>query len=237
MNILIHKSEERGHANHGWLNAKHSFSFASYYNPDKVHFGMLRVLNDDIVAPGMGFGSHPHDNMEIITIPLTGALEHKDSMGNTGVINANEVQIMSAGSGIMHSEFNHNKDKEINLLQTWIFTKSKDIAPRYAQKSFSAKDYKNNFFNTVAPIGSGKELEINQDAWFYRGVFEKGLSPQYKLNNPAHGVYMFVIEGEVKLNGTVFNKRDAAGLTETQDFTIEILQENTDVLLIEVPIN
>ena len=158
-------------------------------------------------------------------------------MGNTGVIHANEVQIMSAGSGIVHSEFNHLKDKEINLLQTWIFTKTKDIAPRYAQRSFTPEDYKNNFYNTVAPIGSGKDLEINQDAWFYRGVFDKGLSPHYKLNNAAHGVYLFVIEGEVKINGITLNKRDAIGIADTENFTIETINNNTDVLLIEVPLN
>src|SRR4051812_15397670 len=180
MKTIFHKSSERGHVDHGWLNAHHSFSFSSYNDPEKVHFGLLRVLNDDIVAPGMGFGMHPHDNMEIVTIPLSGTLEHKDSMGNIGVIRPNEVQAMSAGSGLMHSEYNHSKTEPINLLQIWVFPKERNITPRYDQKVFSASDKEGKFKTIVAPEKSDDVMWINQDAYFSLGKFSGAATEEYK---------------------------------------------------------
>jgi redox-sensitive bicupin YhaK (pirin superfamily) len=236
MKTVFHSSNERGHADHGWLNAKHSFSFASYHDPSKVHFGLLRVLNDDIVAPGKGFGMHPHDNMEIVTIPLSGTLEHRDSMGNIGVIKPNEIQAMSAGSGLMHSEYNHSKTEPINLLQIWVFPKERNITPRYDQKTFSAADKEGKFKTIVAPVRSEDVMWINQDAYFSLGKFSTASKEEYKLQHPGNGAYVFVIEGGASINGQKLGKRDAIGVWDTEKFQIDI-EAGSEILVIDVPMN
>lgn len=236
MKSVFHKASERGHVNHGWLNAKHSFSFASFYNPQKMHFGLLRVLNDDIVAPGMGFGTHPHDNMEIVTIPLKGALEHRDSMGNIGVIHPNEIQAMSAGSGVTHSEYNHSKTEEINLLQIWVFPKERNITPRYDQRFFTEEDKNGKFKTIVAPVKSDDVMWINQDAYFAIGKFAAGSSTDYTIQNKGNGAYVFVIEGEVKLGDQTLEKRDALGIWDTDSFKIEV-SKDAEILVVDVPMN
>ena len=179
MKKTLHTSETRGAANHGWLQAKHSFSFANYYNPERIQFGALRVLNDDIIAPGMGFGTHPHNNMEIITIPLEGALEHKDSMDNIGVIEADEIQVMSAGTGVYHSEYNKNKDQQVNLLQLWVMHNKKNVTPRYDQKSIKELKKTNALYPVVTPESNGDALWIHQDAWFHLGDFNQKTEVNY----------------------------------------------------------
>lgn len=236
MKTIFHPASERGHADHGWLNAHHSFSFASYHDPSKVHFGLLRVLNDDIVAPGQGFGMHPHDNMEIITIPLQGTLEHKDSMGNVGVIRPNEIQAMSAGAGLMHSEYNHSKTEPINLLQIWIFPKERNIKPRYDQKIFSEEDKNGKFKTIVAPEKKADVMWINQDAWFSLGKFKAGTEQEYKIRHSGNGAYVFVIEGEAEVAGQKLGKRDAAGVWETDTFKLKV-SKDAEILVIDVPMN
>jgi hypothetical protein len=235
MKTLIHKSNTRGHANHGWLDAHHSFSFGQWYNPERVHFGKLRVLNDDIVKAGFGFGKHPHDNMEIITIPLSGALEHKDSTGGHGVIAKNDVQVMSAGSGIEHSEFNHSKTEDVNLFQLWIFTNKENVTPRYDQKTFSASDRQNKFQTVVSPFGNDG-LWIYQDAWISLGNFDAENSTSYQIKSQGNGIYLLVIDGEVKIDGNILSKRDAIGIWDTDAINI-LSTTNTEILLIEVPMN
>jgi quercetin 2,3-dioxygenase len=232
---IVHKAGTRGHADHGWLNAHHSFSFAGYHDPERVHFGMLRVLNDDIVSQGMGFGKHPHDNMEIITIILEGALEHKDSMGHTQAIHPNEVQVMSAGTGVFHSEYNHNRDKKVNLLQLWIFPDKRNVEPRYDQKVFAAEERVNKLQTLVSSIdGNDEGLKIHQDARIYRTTLEEGKSLSHVIKGDHHGVYAFVIEGSVNINGEDLDKRDAMGISGAEQLDIKALA-NTDVLLVEVP--
>jgi hypothetical protein len=235
--FVLHLASERGHVNHGWLNAHHSFSFASWQNPQKVHFGALRVLNDDIVAPGMGFGTHPHDNMEIITIPLKGDLEHKDSMGNIGRIKENEIQMMSAGAGVTHSEYNPNKDKEVNLLQIWIFPKERNITPRYNQIKLEPADRKNKFQQVISPDGNPVGMNINQNAFFQLASLDENESLNYKIQLSGNGIYAFLIDGEIKVNDH-FNlyKRDALGLWET-DVVSFTASSKAELLLIEVPMN
>jgi len=235
MKSIYYPANERGHNDIGWLKANFSFSFGPYYNPDKVHFGALRVLNDDIIAGGTGFGTHPHDNMEIITIPLYGAIEHKDSMGNIGVIQSGEVQVMSAGSGITHSEYNHSKTEAANALQIWLFPKERNIKPRYDQKNF--KDVlKINEFNTLISPDKSKtdSLWINQDATFSMGDFEPGHTVDYKFNTTGNGLYVFVIEGAVKIDGITLNKRDGLGVYDTSSITIET-EARSRILLMEIP--
>ena len=239
-NIVLHKSETRGNANHGWLNAHHSFSFANYYNPERMHFGVVRVLNDDIIAPAMGFGTHPHDNMEIITIPLRGSLRHKDSMGNEAVIEQNEVQIMSAGTGIQHSEFNASRDKDINLLQIWLFPKLRNIKPRYDQRTFRPEDRVNQLQTVVAPIGSEEEkvdaIGINQEAWFSLGTLTEGIEKTYSVKKTGNGVYAFVIEGNVTINGQPLSKRDALGISDIEMLSIKA-ETDAEILLMDVPMS
>ena len=239
-NSILHKSDTRGNANHGWLNARHSFSFAGYYNPERMHFGVLRVLNDDIVAPAMGFGTHPHDNMEIITIPLRGALRHRDSMGNEAVIEQNEVQIMSAGTGIQHSEFNASRDKDINLLQIWLFPKYRNVTPRYAQRSFLPEDRVNQLQTVVAPLGSEEEkadaIGIHQDAWFSLGTLKEGIEKTYSVKKEGNGVYLFVIEGSVLVNDQPLSKRDALGLWDLETVSIKA-ETDAEILVMDVPMS
>jgi redox-sensitive bicupin YhaK (pirin superfamily) len=235
MKTVLHKADSRGHANHGWLDSHHTFSFAGYYEPDRVNFGALRVLNDDIVKGGRGFGQHPHDNMEIISIPLRGALEHGDNTGGRGVIKSGEVQIMSAGSGIAHSEKNASQTDDVNFLQIWVFPKEKNIEPRYDQKLFNTADRINKFQTVVAPEKeNGLALKINQDAWFMLGNLKKESNVEYQLKNSNDGVYAFIIEGEVTVNGQKLGKRDGLGIWETDRFTVSAT-EDAEILLMEVP--
>jgi len=234
MKKIYYSATERGHNDIGWLKANFSFSFGPYYDPDKVHFGALRVLNDDIIAGGSGFGTHPHDNMEIITIPLSGALEHKDSMGNIGVIHEGEIQVMSAGSGVTHSEYNHSKTEAANTLQIWLFPKERNIKPRYDQKSFTDVLKMNELTTLISSDKKADTLWINQDATFSMGDFEPGQGVKYDVKTDGNGVYVFVIDGEVKIDDTVLNKRDALGVYNTSSFIIET-EAKSRLLLIEIP--
>ncbi|HWA32955.1 MAG TPA: pirin family protein [Cyclobacteriaceae bacterium] len=235
MKTVLHQAATRGHANHGWLDSHHTFSFAGYQDPSRVHFGMLRVLNDDIVKGGNGFGRHPHDNMEIISIPLRGALEHSDNTGGHGIIKSGEVQIMSAGSGIAHSEKNASQTDDVNFLQIWVFPKERNIQPRYDQKLFEAKDRINKFQTVVSPEKvNGSSLWINQDAWFNLATLHKGATADYKVHDVSHGMYVFVIEGTVSVNGQALNKRDGFGVWETEGVSVAAASD-AEVLLIEVP--
>lgn len=233
-NMIIFRSDERGRRDHGWLKARHSFSFADYYDPQKVNFGALRVLNDDIIEGGKGFGMHPHANMEIITIMLEGELKHNDNMGFSSVIKPGDIQIMSAGSGIMHSEYNNLPDTKINLLQIWVFPKIKNIAPRYDQKFFEKEGRQNTFQLVVSPDEAEGSLRINQDACFLLAEPDAGKTLEYKLRNKNHGVYTFIIEGKIYLNGHELNKRDAAGVINSEKNSFTSI-ENSTLLLIEVP--
>lgn len=234
MKTIIHKANERGHADHGWLNAHHSFSFASWHDPSKVHFGMLRVLNDDIVAPGQGFGMHPHNDMEIITIILEGALQHRDNMGNGSVIRPGDVQVMSAGTGVMHSEFNPSPTDPVNLFQLWIFPKEKNIKPRYDQKTFPVSERKNSIQTVASGYRTNGELYIHQDAVLSLSNPEKGKPLTYTLKSNDHGVYILVVKGSVEINGTVLNRRDAIGAWDTDQVTLQPL-EDSELLFVEVP--
>jgi len=234
-NSVIHRAESRGHAVHGWLDSHHTFSFASYYNPERLHFGVLRVLNDDIVQGGKGFDTHPHENMEIISIPLYGDLEHRDSIGNRSAIKEGDVQIMSAGTGVFHSEYNKNEKKPVNFLQIWIFPKEKNIAPRYDQKTFPKADRQNRFQTVVsADANDTSAVWINQDAWLSLGTFEKGTEASYKLHRNGNGIYLFVIEGSIAVNGDVLNRRDGCGIQDAQEITVKA-EESSELLVIEVP--
>ncbi len=233
MKKIIHRADSRGLADFGWLHSRHTFSFGRYYNPDRVQFGALRVLNDDIVEPGMGFGTHPHDNMEIVSIPLAGTLAHKDSTGTEQSIETGEVQIMSAGTGLTHSEYNYSKSDQVNFLQIWVLPKERNIAPRYDQRHF---DFKQNELTTVVSPNDESALWINQDAWFSIGQIEKGQQMNYKLHSDGSGVYAFVIDGEVEVSGERLGKRDAMGLSELKDVQLEALTDSR-VLFIEVPMN
>ncbi len=234
MKTALHKASTRGHANHGWLDTHHTFSFAHYYDPSRLHFGVLRVLNDDFVDGGMGFGTHPHDNMEIISIPLHGDLEHKDSMGNTAVIRENDVQIMSAGTGVQHSEYNRNKDAKVNFLQIWVFPKVRDIKPRYEQKTFLPEERVNKLQQVVTPVKDESGVLINQDAWFYLGNLKKGFRTDYAVKRKENGVYLFVLEGDATINGQKLNKRDGLGVWDTDEFSIAA-DSDTELLLMDVP--
>jgi len=236
MDTILHKASTRGHANHGWLDTNHSFSFANYYNPERMNFGVLRVLNDDFVAGGKGFGTHPHDNMEIISIPLSGDLEHKDSIGTTAVIRQNDVQIMSAGTGIYHSEYNKNKDEQVNFLQIWVFPKERNIQPRYDQKTFKPEDRVNKLQQIVSPVKNDEGVWINQDAWFHLGNLKKGFQTSYDIKQKGNGVYVFVIGGEVTIGGQKLGKRDGFGIWNTDVISITA-DTDAEVLLMEVPMN
>ncbi len=234
METILHKANTRGTANFGWLDSKHTFSFGHYYDPDRVNFGALRVLNDDIVEPGMGFGTHPHDNMEIISIPLSGSLAHKDSTGNEKVIKTGEVQIMSAGTGITHSEYNHSKSEKVNFLQIWVIPDKRDIEPRYDQKEFSREDRINKIQRVVSPNGDDT-LWINQNSWFSLSSLSSDKSVEYDLKSPKNGLYIFLINGSIKVGDTVLDKRDGLGIFNSEKVSIIALQ-NSEILLIEVPI-
>lgn len=234
MKTVLHKAKTRGHANHGWLDSHHTFSFANYYNPDRMHFGVLRVLNDDIVAGGRGFGTHPHDNMEIISIPLEGDLEHKDSMGNTAVIKSGDVQVMSAGTGVYHSEYNKQSDKEVRFLQIWVFPNRKNVEPRYDQITLDKGQLKNQFKQILSPNADDDGVWIHQNAWFHMGNLEKGTETNYDIKDRDNGVYAFVLEGEVSINGQSLEKRDGFGVWDTDKISIKA-DSNAKVLLMDVP--
>ncbi len=236
MNTVLHKAETRGHANHGWLDAHHTFSFANYRNPERMHFGVLRVLNDDQIAGSKGFGTHPHDNMEIITIPLEGDLKHEDSMGNGSIIKRGDVQVMSAGTGIFHSEFNANENKAVKLLQIWLFPNKKSVTPRYDQISLDASKGINQFQQILSPNQDDEGVWIHQDAWFHLGEFKESKTITYKMNKAGNGLYAFVIEGSTSIQGQALNKRDGFGIWDTQEIEIKP-NAGSRVLLMEVPMN
>jgi len=236
MKAILHKANTRGHANHGWLDSYHTFSFAGYYDPKRIHFGALRVLNDDTVAGGMGFGAHPHDNMEIISIPTSGGLEHKDNMGNVQVIKQGDVQVMSAGTGIQHAEKNNNLDMPVKFFQIWVFPNKQNVKPRYDQENFNDQDKHNKLLTVVSPLGSDEGgVQIHQDAWFSLGKLDKDFATTYQLRNKQNGVYAFVIEGDVTINGEKLNRRDGLGITEADSLQIKA-DSATELLLMEVPV-
>lgn len=234
MNTVIYPASERGGADFGWLNARHSFSFGQWYDPAKIHFGALRVLNDDIVKGGGGFPAHPHDNMEIVTIPLQGALAHKDSTGGQGRISSGDIQIMSAGTGIRHSEYNASENEEVNLLQVWVFPKVANITPRYDQKTFEKRHRLNKWQIIVSPDENEKALWINQDSQFALTNLEAGQAIRYHVKYKGNGVYLFVIEGTITVEGNTLNRRDAAGIYDVNSVEIQALQQS-EILAIEVP--
>jgi quercetin 2,3-dioxygenase len=233
-NTVLHKANTRGFANHGWLQSHHTFSFANYYNPERMHFGVLRVLNDDVVAGGMGFGTHPHDNMEIISIPLEGDLEHKDSMGNVTVIRDGDIQVMSAGTGIRHSEFNKNKDKTVKFLQIWVFPNKRNVTPRYDQIALNRKDRRNKLQQILSPNPNDEGVWIHQDAWFHLGDLDPGTSLTYKIKKPGNGVYAFLLKGELTINGQKLSTRDGLGVWDTGSIKLTA-SSNSEILLMEVP--
>jgi redox-sensitive bicupin YhaK (pirin superfamily) len=234
MKTVIHKANTRGFADHGWLKSHHTFSFAGYQNPERNHFGVLRVLNDDQVSEARGFGTHPHDNMEIVSIPLEGDLEHKDSMGNTTVIREGDVQVMSAGTGIYHSEYNKNADRPVKFLQIWMFPNKRDVTPRYDQISIRNIEQENEFYQVLSPNSDDEGVWVHQDAWFHLGKFNESTSSSYQLKKKDNGIYAFVLEGDVEINGRKLSARDGLGIWEvdTLDFKSN---SNSRILLMEVP--
>lgn len=234
MKQILHKANERGLANFGWLKSHHSFSFSSYYNPERMGFGALRVLNDDTVAPGMGFGTHPHDNMEIISIPLSGDLKHRDSMGNEAIIRQGDIQVMSAGTGITHSEMNANADREVKFLQIWILPNQRNVQPRYDQRTLDPVKMNNRFLQVAGPAETEESVRIQQNAWLYMGQLEAGTALPYVLNHPDNGVYVFILEGACTINQQPLSRRDALGITGVSSLTIESIS-NASVLMMEVP--
>ena len=236
-NTVLHKANTRGVASHGWLESRHTFSFANYNNPERMHFGVLRVLNDDKVDPGMGFGTHPHDNMEIISIPLEGDLEHNDSMGNTTVIKNGDIQIMSAGTGVFHSEYNKNKDKLVKFLQIWVYPNKKNVTPRYDQITLDKNERKNKFQQIISPNPDDEGVWIQQDAWFHLGDFDKGITTDYKIKKSGNGVYVFVLKGEATIEDQKLETRDGFGIWDSNQFTITAYTEDTEILLLDVPMS
>ena len=236
MRKTVHKGDTRGVAEHGWLSSRHTFSFAQYHNPERMRFGLLRVINDDVVQPGMGFGTHPHENMEIISIPLAGELRHQDSMGNVQRIKAGEVQIMSAGTGITHSEYNGSDSDPVNFLQIWVLPKKRGIEPRYDQKLFSSDERQGQFQNVVSPDQNDGGVWINQDAWFWLGDFKAGQSDTYDFKRYGNGAYFFVLEGAVAIAGEQLVRRDGIAIDNAANVEIEAT-EDCQLLAIEVPMN
>lgn len=235
MNSVVHKANTRGQADHGWLKANHSFSFANYYNPERMNFGVIRVFNDDSIAPERGFGTHPHDNMEIITIPLEGDLKHQDNMGNGTVIKNGDIQVMSAGTGITHSEFNANNDSHCKLLQIWLFPNKKNVTPRYDQKAISPMAKKNKLYQILSPNKNDQGVWIHQNAWFHIGQYVEKSKDEYVLKSKGNGIYFFVIEGEVNINDQQLSKRDGMGIWEIDKINFEA-KANSKILLMDVPL-
>jgi hypothetical protein len=238
MTTQLYPSSSRGTADYGWLKANFSFSFGNYHNPNRMQFGMLRVLNDDMIDGGTGFGTHGHANMEIITIPLEGALKHRDSMGNDGIIRFGEVQVMSAGSGIEHSEMNASETDKTKMLQLWVFPDRENVSPRYDQKSFDIDNQINTFVNIVSPndMNDGNALWVYQKTFFLLGIFDSNTQSTYTVRIPENGVYLFLIEGEIEINNQVLKARDAMGITDFESFEIKVVSKSK-ILLVEVPMN
>lgn len=234
-NMVLHKAQSRGKANHGWLNSFHTFSFANYYNPERMNFGALRVLNDDTVEAGMGFGTHPHQNMEIISIPLEGDLEHKDSMGNVSVIRHGDVQVMSAGTGIYHSEYNKNKDSRVKFLQIWVIPNQSNVQPRYDQITLRLEDRENRLQQILSPNADDEGVWIHQNAWFYLGTFDEGKEVQHELNMKDNGLYAFVLKGSFEVEGQELTERDGLGIWSIDAVNIKALKPASELLLMEVP--
>lgn len=234
-NTILHKADTRGYANHGWLKSHHTFSFANYYNPERVHFGVLRVLNDDQVAAGRGFGTHPHDNMEIISIPLEGDLEHKDSMNNVAVIKKGDIQVMSAGTGVYHSEYNRNSDKETKFLQIWVFPNKKNVTPRYDQMTLDIADRRNRLQQILSPNPEDAGVWIHQDAWFNIGTFDAGTTTNYDIKRQGNGVYAFILKGDFEIDGQTVNQRDGLGIWNTKSIALKALTQDAEILLMDVP--
>ncbi|CAM3998510.1 pirin family protein [Flavobacterium antarcticum] len=233
-NTVLHKADSRGHADHGWLNAHHSFSFGSWFNPNRVQFGALRVLNDDTIAAGMGFGTHGHDNMEIITIPLEGDLAHKDSMGNTETIKTGDIQVMSAGTGVQHSEFNPNDDMRTKLFQIWLFPNKQNVTPRYQQITLDNSLQKNDFAQILSPNVDDEGVWIHQDAWFYLSDFDAKFSKELTLKKEGNGFYIMNIEGEIEVDGEKLETRDAIGISNASEIEIKATK-NSKFLVMEIP--
>jgi redox-sensitive bicupin YhaK (pirin superfamily) len=236
-NSILHKSDSRGLADHGWLKSRHTFSFANYYNPERMNFGVLRVLNDDRVAPGMGFGTHPHDNMEIISIPLAGDLEHKDSMGNVAVIRNGDIQVMSAGTGIQHSEYNRSKDQEVKFLQIWVFPNKRNVTPRYDQLPLKLDDRHNRLQQVLSPNPQDEGVWIHQDAWFHIGQFDQGKGTQYQVKRKGNGVYVFVLSGSIQVDGQNLESRDGFGIWDVESLDLKAISLSAEVLLMDVPMS
>ena len=234
MKHIFFKGTERGSADHGWLKANFMFSFAGYYNPERMNFGALRVFNDDLVEPGKGFHTHPHDNMEIVTIPIRGKIEHRDSMGHQSIIGPGDVQVMSAGTGVFHSEMNPSDTDTLNIIQTWVFPRKKGLKPAYGEESFPIEGRTNQWQNIVGPDEAGGRLMVNQDAWYYLGNFDANQSFTLDIKGKDSGLFIFAIEGEAKVNGTLLNTRDAIGIWDTSAVNIETLQDSK-FIAIEVP--
>ncbi|MFM2206405.1 MAG: hypothetical protein RL213_380 [Bacteroidota bacterium] len=236
MKSVFHPAQERGHADHGWLDAHHSFSFASWHDPSRIRFGVLRVLNDDIVAANAGFGMHPHQDMEIITVPLSGSLQHRDDMGNGSVIGPEDVQVMSAGTGVQHSEFNPSSDQPVNLFQLWIFPKEKGISPRYDQGKFLPQERLNRIQTLASGLPGKGGLYIHQDASVSRVRLEQDHSLEYPISNKGNGAYVMVIEGESEIGGCRAKRRDAVGVWETDSVTLHAVSAS-ELLIIDIPMN
>ncbi|WP_019947463.1 pirin family protein [Hymenobacter aerophilus] len=234
MKTVLHPADSRGHANHGWLDSYHTFSFGGYHDPARMHFGALRVLNDDTVAGGRGFGAHPHDNMEIVSIPLEGTLEHQDNAGHHGLIRPGDVQVMSAGTGIAHSEKNHSSAEQVRFLQIWLFPDQRNVAPRYDQQHFAAEGRHNQFQQVLSPSPDDAGVWVHQQAWFHRADFEAGFAADYQLKKSGNGLYVFVLEGAATVAGQPLQRRDGLGLWETETVTIHA-DSATQLLLMEVP--
>lgn len=233
-NTIVYKADSRGNADHGWLKSYHTFSFAGYYHPERMHFGALRVLNDDYVEGGMGFGAHPHDNMEIISIPLEGALAHKDSMGNNGTIHVNEIQVMSAGTGVQHSEFNANKEEPVKFLQIWLFPNKQNVKPRYDQIHIDPNDRKNKLQQIISPNEHDEGTWIHQDAWFHLADLDEDVVLDYTWKGEGTGVYLFVLEGQVLVENEELSRRDAIGITDAEQLKVRATQ-GSSILIMEVP--
>lgn len=236
MKTTYHPASSRGGSHHGWLKSKHTFSFADYYDPKRVGFGALRVINDDHVEGGMGFGDHSHANMEIISIPLSGKLSHGDSMGNYGTIKSGEIQVMSAGTGVTHSEMNGDDEAPVKFLQIWVVPNKMDVTPRYQQVNLVELLQRNKFNQVLSPNPEDSGVWIHQNAWFSVGEFDQGVTTTYSLQSPLNGVYVFVISGSVVINGHTLEPRDGLGITDTKHFTMDVLQD-AQVLVMDVPMN
>ncbi|MBA2057381.1 pirin family protein [Psychrobacter cryohalolentis] len=236
MKTIYHAADSRGNANHGWLKSKHTFSFANYHNPERMGFGALRVINDDFVIGGQGFGKHSHRDMEIISIPLSGKLGHGDNIGNNGIIETGEIQVMSAGTGITHSEMNGDDKEEVKFLQIWVIPNKMNVEPRYQQIRMDDILKPNEFNQVLSPNADDAGVWIHQDAWFSMGDFDKGVTHTYQLKDPNNGVYVFVISGKAVVNGNTLDTRDGLGVWDTKNFTMDVI-DDAKVLLMEVPMS